>query len=101
MFSDYQISKIAEVFDLIDQHFTILEECVKNKFTDTTKKEIIFELENKINKIRYDIKWENIEKVNMGEHSYISGIYFMDVIEECESLSDAITKIAKDIKINN
>ena len=25
----------------------------------------------------------------------------MDVIEECESLSDAITKIAKDIKINN
>lgn len=101
VFSDYQISKIAEVFDLIDQHFTILEECVKNKFTDTTKKEIIFELENKINKIRYDIKLENIEKVNMGEHSYISGIYFMDVIEECESLSDAITKIAKDIKINN
>lgn len=101
VFSDYQISKISEVFDLVDQHFTILEECVKNKFTDTTKKEIIFELENKINKIRYDIKLENIEKVNMGEHSYISGIYFMDVIEECESLSDAITKIAKDIKINN
>ena len=100
VFSDYQISKISEVFDLVDQHFTILEECVKNKFTDTTKKEIIFELENKINKIRYDIKLENIEKVNMGEHSYISGIYFMDVIEECESLSDAITKIAKDIKIN-
>lgn len=101
VFSDYQISKISEVFDLVDQHFTILEECVKNKFTDTTKKEIIFELENQINKIRYDIKLENIEKVNMGEHSYISGIYFMDVIEECESLSDAITKIAKDIKINN
>lgn len=101
VFSDYQISKISEVFDLVDQHFTILEECVKNKFTDKTKKEIIFELENKINKIRYDIKLENIEKVNMGEHSYISGIYFMDVIEECESLSDAITKIAKDIKINN
>ena len=101
VFSDYQISKISEVFDLVDQHFTILKECVKNKFTDTTKKEIIFELENKINKIRYDIKLENIEKVNMGEHSYISGIYFMDVIEECESLSDEITKIAKDIKINN
>ncbi len=100
-FSDYQMSKITEVFDLVDQHFTILEECVKNKFTDTTKKEIIFELENQINKIRYDIKLDNIEKVNMGEHSYISGIYFMDVIEECESLSDAITKIAKDIKINN
>ena len=98
-FSQYQLSKISEVFSLVDSHFTTLEECLKTKFSDQTIKTKIFDIENQINKIRYDIKLENIEKVNQGEHSYVSGIYFMDIIEECESLSDAITKIAKDVKL--
>lgn len=98
-FTEYQLSKLSEIFNLVDQHFSSLEECIKNKFTDNSQKEKIFDIENQINKLRYDLKLENIEKVNVGEHSYTSGIYFIDIIEECESLSDAITKIAKDIKL--
>ena len=98
-FTDAQNKKLNEMFDLVDKHISALELCVKSNFTDDSARKEIFRIEEQVNTLRYALKVYNIDQVNHDAHSYSSGIYFMDIIEECESLSDAITKIAREVKL--
>ena len=98
-FTEAQNNKLIEMFDLIDKHISALELCVKSNFTDDAARKEIFTIEEQVNELRYALKVYNIDQVNKEAHSYSSGIHFMDIIEECESLSDAITKIAREVKL--
>ena len=98
-FTEAQNAKLSEMFDLIDKHIVALERCVKSNFTDEAARKEIFTIEEQVNELRYALKVYNIDQVNKEAHSYSSGIHFMDIIEECESLSDAITKIAREVKL--
>ena len=98
-FTEAQNAKLSEMFDLIDKHIVALELCVKSNFTDEAARKEIFTIEEQVNELRYALKVYNIDQVNKEAHSYSSGIHFMDIIEECESLSDAITKIAREVKL--
>lgn len=99
-FTQNQLNDLTKMFDLIDKQLIDLEDCVRTKFTNNASREAIFVVEKEINTLRYDLKEKNIDQVNLGEYSYASGIHFMDIIEECEALGDAITKIAKEVKLN-
>ncbi len=98
-FTEEQNKELNRMFDLIDKHITALEHCVKSNFTDEVARKEIFSIEEQVNELRYALKVYNIDQVNKEAHSYSSGIHFMDIIEECESLSDAITKIAREVKL--
>ena len=98
-FTEAQNNKLNEMFDLVDKHISALELCVKSNFTDDAARKEIFSIEEQVNELRYALKVYNIDQVNNEAHSYSSGIHFMDIIEECESLSDAITKIAREVKL--
>ena len=98
-FTEAQNNKLNEMFNLVDKHISALELCVKSNFTDETARKEIFTIEEQVNELRYALKVYNIDQVNKEAHSYSSGIHFMDIIEECESLSDAITKIAREVKL--
>lgn len=97
-FTEKQNTELTHMFDLVDRHIIALGRCVRSLFTDEQARQEIFEIENEINGLRYRLKVENVDLVNAGDHSYASGIHFMDIIEECESLGDAITKIAKEVR---
>ena len=99
-FTEAQNNKLNEMFNLVDKHISALELCVKSNFTDETARKEIFTIEEQVNELRYALKVYNIDQVNKEAHSYSSGIHFMDIIEECESLSDAITKIAREVKLH-
>lgn len=98
-FTENQSEKLNSMFTLIDNHIAALERCVKSNFSDEVSRKEIFDIEEQVNELRYALKVYNIEQVNKEAHSYSSGIHFMDIVEECESLSDAITKIAREVKI--
>lgn len=98
-FTDKQKTEITKMFDLVDNQIEALEQSVKSHFTDKDAQKKIFDIEDQINLLRYSLKVANVDQVNAGEYSYASGIHFMDIIEECESLGDAITKIAKEVKL--
>lgn len=98
-FTEEQNKELNRMFDLIDKHITALEHCVKSNFTDEVARKEVFAIEEQVNELRYALKVYNIDQVNKEAHSYSSGIHFMDIIEECESLSDAITKIAREVKL--
>ena len=99
-FTEAQNNKLNEMFNLVDKHISALELYVKSNFTDETARKEIFTIEEQVNELRYALKVYNIDQVNKEAHSYSSGIHFMDIIEECESLSDAITKIAREVKLH-
>ena len=98
-FTEDQLKELNKMFDLIDKHISALEHCVKSNFTDEVSRKEIFAIEEQVNELRYALKVYNIDQVNKEAHSYSSGIHFMDIVEECESLSDAITKIAREVKL--
>ncbi len=99
IFTETQNAHLNDMFALIEKQLMKLETCVKNKFAIEEDRKDIFKIEEDVNSLRYDLKIKNVDLVNKGEHSYSSGIYFMDIIEECESLGDAITKIAREVRI--
>ena len=53
-----------------------------------------FNIENEINNYRNQLKNQNILDVNNKEYDYQMGVYYMDIIAECEKLGDYIEKKA-------
>ena len=57
-----------------------------------------FNLENEINNYRNQLKNQNILDVNNKEYDYQMGVYYMDIIAECEKLGDYVVEASSDIK---
>ncbi|MDM8337492.1 Na/Pi cotransporter family protein [Mediterranea massiliensis] len=54
-----------------------------------------FNLENEINNYRNQLKNQNIVDVNNKEYSYQMGVYYMDIIAECEKLGDYVVNVVE------
>lgn len=99
-FTDLQKEEMTLMFNLVDRQLTELDLCVKSNFTNDVARKSILQIEEDINQARYEIKIRNVANIKDGKYSYVAGTYFMDIIEECESLADAISKIAKEVILN-
>ena len=54
-----------------------------------------FNLENEINNYRNQLKNQNIVDVNNKLYSYQMGVYYMDIIAECEKLGDYVVNVVE------
>ena len=54
-----------------------------------------FNIENEINNYRNQLKNHNILDVNNKEYDYQMGVYYMDIIAECEKLGDYIVNVVE------
>ena len=54
-----------------------------------------FNIENEINNYRNQLKNQNILDVNNKEYDYQMGVYYMDIIAECEKLGDYVVNVVK------
>ena len=54
-----------------------------------------FNIENEINNYRNQLKNQNILDVNNKEYDYQIGVYYMDIIAECEKLGDYIVNVVE------
>ena len=54
-----------------------------------------FNIENEINNYRNQLKNKNILDVNNKEYDYQMGVYYMDIIAECEKLGDYIVNVVE------
>ena len=59
---------------------------------------ISYNKECEINNYRNQLRMSNIENVNNKHYEYQSGIYYMDVVSECERLGDYIINVVDAIK---
>ena len=54
-----------------------------------------FNLENEINNYRNQLKNQNIVDVNNKEYDYQMGVYYMDLVAECEKLGDYVVNVVE------
>ena len=54
-----------------------------------------FNIENEINNYRNQLKNQNILDVNNKEYDYQMGVYYMDLIAECEKLGDYVVNVVE------
>lgn len=93
------IENINEMYDLVEKAFDNMQLMLKG--TDISEKELIVSksFESSINEKRNTLKKKNIEDVNNHVYSYQNGVFYMDIVSECERLGDYIINVVEAIKV--
>ena len=80
------------VDDALAQMIILVEHSEHPQGIDVNKS---FNLENEINNYRNQLKNQNIISVNNKDYSYQMGVYYMDIIAECEKLGDYVVNVVE------
>ena len=54
-----------------------------------------YNIENEINHYRNQLKGQNVQDVSEGKYSYQLGVHYMDIVNECEKLSDYVINVVQ------
>ncbi len=90
--TEKQLEHIHQMFQLTEQALELMK---GHLFTKKTSKDIStsYYIEEEINKFRNQLRNQNFADVNHGVYNYQTGTMYMDVINECEQLSDCIINV--------
>lgn len=94
-FSERQYEHIHSMMKLTDEALVQMIQVVErneNQVVDVNKS---FNIENEINNYRNQLKNQNIVDVNNKEYDYQMGVYYMDIIAECEKLGDYVVNVVE------
>ena len=93
-FTENQIEHIHQMFELTDDALTKMNTLLTGRKADFDVNRS-FNIENEINNYRNQLKNENINDVNNHKYTYAIGTLYMDIIQECEKLSDYVVNIVE------
>lgn len=94
-FTDAQYEHMHSMMNLADDALRQMNVVIaKNEYQhiDVTQS---FNIENEINNYRSQLKNQNIIDVNNHEYDYQMGVYYMDIIGECEKLGDYVVNVVE------
>lgn len=94
-FTERQYEHIHYMMKLTDDALAQMIQVVErseHQIVDVNKS---FNIENEINNYRNQLKNQNIVDVNNKEYSYQMGVYYMDIIAECEKLGDYVVNVVE------
>ena len=96
-FVEKQYERIHNMMALVDQSLRQMIVVInhaehENRDVDVNKS---FNLENEINNYRNQLKNQNILDVNNKEYDYQMGVFYMDLIAECEKLGDYVVNVVE------
>lgn len=86
----------------MDKLFGLVDEALARMNVILNKQEIVhddinisYNLENEINNYRNQLKLKNLEDVDNKIYDYQDGVYYMDMVSECEKLGDYILNVVQ------
>ena len=94
-FTEKQYEHIHFMMKLTDDalaQMIVVVEKPEHQIIDINKS---FNIENEINNYRNQLKNQNILDVNNKEYDYQMGVYYMDIIAECEKLGDYVVNVVE------
>ena len=98
VFEEMIIENINSMYELLDKAFDNMQTLLKNrKVTDAELLESKH-IENSINEKRNLLKRENVENLNQNLYSYQSGVFYIDIISECERMGDYIMNVIESLE---
>ena len=80
---------------LTDEALVQMIKVVERNENETVDVNKSFNIENEINNYRNQLKTQNIVDVNNKEYDYQMGVYYMDLIAECEKLADYVVNVVE------
>ena len=93
-FTPQQHEHIVMMMSLVDQAF---DEMVLKVEHPAQRKNInkSYNIEHEINNFRNQLKNQNVRDVENGKYSYQLGVYYVDLIAECEKVGDYILNVVE------
>jgi phosphate:Na+ symporter len=104
VFSDSQNHHIGHLFSLDEKALLRMNELLDMPEQEITGDDIdiSLNLETEINNYRNQLKNDNIENINTKRYSYTDGVFYMDIVSECERLGDYVINVVQSVvKIKN
>ncbi len=93
------IKKLEDMADAVDSAYNAmlenLEAAHKGTLVDITNS---YNAEDRINKMRNDLRDAEIEEIENGGKNYQTSVYYMDIVNELERMGDFIINISQDLK---
>jgi len=98
-FIDSQNNSISQMFSLCDSTIVRMNELLEKPEQDIADDDITLStnIENEINNYRNKLKNDNIENIDAKKYAYSDGIYYMDIVSECEKLGDYVINVVQSI----
>ena len=99
-FTEDQNSSIKHMFSICDKAIDRMNELLEKSAQELSKEDSIAlstNIENEINNYRNKLKSDNIENIDSKMYTYQDGIYYMDIVSECERLGDYVINVAQAI----
>ena len=94
-FTEKQYEHIHFMMKLTDDALAQMIEVVEKPEHQSIDINKSFNIENEINNYRNQLKNQNILDVNNKEYDYQMGVYYMDIIAECEKLGDYVVNVVE------
>lgn len=87
--------RLREMMTLNDRALTQMEVIVERSDYHSPDMAKSYNLEKEINSKRIELKDLNLEDVNNKKYGYQTGVFYMDMITECEKLGDYIVNVVE------
>ena len=92
-FTEKQYEHIQNMMNLADEAMEQMIKVVDKSNSQHVDVNKSYNIENEINNYRNQLKNQNIIDVNNKMYDYQIGVYYMDIIAECEKLGDYIVNV--------
>ena len=98
IFTEELRENISTMYSLVEKAYDKMQYVLKHQeVTDDDMAESL-NYENNINEMRNLLKRKNIEDVNEGIYDYQTGVFYTDLVQECERMGDYIINVIESVK---
>lgn len=94
-FTDAQLANIDQMLTLLSSSLTSMQQVLETHETNNKDVSQVFNLENEINNLRTQLKLKNLVDIDNKEYDYEVGVFYMDIIGDCEKLGDYIINVVE------
>ena len=96
-FDQTMLKKLNYMMDLLDKGFNAMETNIKLGYDHITDISNAQDAEQNINEYRNNLKEEHLLNLENNSYGYLTGVYYMDFINECEHVGDFMINISEAI----
>lgn len=96
-FDESMIKKINYMMELLERGFEAMIFNLKKGYTQINDIANAQDIEQDINEYRNNLKEEHLLNLENKTYNYLTGVYYMDLVNECESVGDFMINISEAI----
>ena len=94
-FDEATVRKLNHMLDLVDVAIDCMIANLKEGFHHVINISNAQDAEHDINEYRDNLKEEHLRNIESEESSYLRGVYYMDLVSECERVGDFIINVSE------